>query len=560
MDSCKAQLWVKTDSILVGALQSPPPAKFSIHYLRKLATYVRTRSGDGCYPRLYWFMWRHIACGKLQIVEEIAWLYFEVFHSIAERSASNSLEWAEAASSCSSVEEYEKLKNQLSVDTLKFLLFLYIQQINKVSLRTSLIGEEWPSPKARSPDFGGQSSFHNKNWDDYSHHDFLKNNISYLLELLLEPDQLNNTSNTRNNSLVSIEAVQALGFLIEGTVDKSRTVHPILDLALWQPLQSKSGFSKTTSTFSLYKLEAWIKESLVVNPFGMSACIRSGKKMAWAHQVDGSNKRAKVACNMYKVPHGHRMVVMSQIYRQTLAKSSETLDDARVRIHQCNESYIYLLSPLRSVTVEKCRNSTIILGPVQTALHVNLCDNVKVIAVCHRLSLSSTTNCTFHILTPTQPLLLSGNQNVVLGPFHTHYPMLEDHMGQTGLATLPNYWDRPLLLPPEISEQHIWKLMSPQEFYTFVVPFQIEGDTREIPGGLPPAYLKSICQRQHKVQMWQKTVKDAVLTREQRSLFQALVEHKFNEWLINTENRHQLDSLVPNSDISKQAALYSSQT
>lgn len=50
---------------------------------------------------------------------------------------------------------------QLSVDTLKFLLFLYIQQLNKVSLRTSLI-EEWPSPRNRSqsPDLTEKSSCH----------------------------------------------------------------------------------------------------------------------------------------------------------------------------------------------------------------------------------------------------------------------------------------------------------------------------------------------------------------------------------------------------------------
>lgn len=39
---------------------------------------------------------------------------------------------------------------QLSVDTLQFLLFLYLQQLNRVSLRVSLIGEEWPSPRSRS--------------------------------------------------------------------------------------------------------------------------------------------------------------------------------------------------------------------------------------------------------------------------------------------------------------------------------------------------------------------------------------------------------------------------
>ncbi|CAH2306664.1 TBCC domain-containing 1 [Pelobates cultripes] len=207
-----------------------------------------------------------------------------------------------------------------------------------------------------------------------------------------------------------------------------------------------------------------------------------------------------------------------------------------------------------SVTVEKCHNSTIILGPVQSSLHVQMCDNVKIISVCQRLSLLSTTNCTFHVLTPTRPLLFSGNQGVVFAPYHTHYPMLEDHMGQTGLATLPNYWDRPLSLAVDNSDQKVWKLISPREFTTFVVPFEMEGDTTEIPGGLPPAFLKSTVQREQKVQMWQKTVKEAGLTKEQRKQFQALVELKFNEWLKSTGNRHQLDSLVQPSDVSKQVA------
>lgn len=37
------------------------------------------------------------------------------------------------------------------MDTLQFLLFLYVQQLNRVSLRKSLIGEEWPSHRAPSP-------------------------------------------------------------------------------------------------------------------------------------------------------------------------------------------------------------------------------------------------------------------------------------------------------------------------------------------------------------------------------------------------------------------------
>ncbi|XP_068945482.1 TBCC domain-containing protein 1 [Petaurus breviceps papuanus] len=556
MEPSAVHLWVRTEPFIVGTLPLPPPAKFSLHYLRKISTYVRTRAREGGYPRLFWPTWRHIACGKLQLAKDIAWLYFEIFDSLVPRTPEERLEWAELVSSCTCEEDVEKQRSKLSVDTFQFLLFLYIQQLNKVSLRTSLIGEEWPSPRNRSPspDLTGKSICHNKTWNDYSHQAFVYNHLHNLLELLLDPEQLTDASHSTHKSLVSPEAVQALSFLIEGTVSKARKVYPLHELALWQPLHSESGFSKASKTFSFPKLEAWLRACLTANPFGTSACLRTGKKLAWAQQVEGTTKRAKIACNTHVAPKIHRIVVMTQVYKQTLAKSSDTLVGAHVKIHRCNESFIYLLSPLRSVTVEKCRSSTLVLGPVQTTLHLHSCDNMKVIAVCHRLSISSTTGCTFHILTPTRPLLLSGNQMVTFGPFHTHYPMLEDHMARTGLATVPNYWDKPMIVCRENNDARVFRLLSPSEFYVFVIPFEMEGDTTEIPGGLPPAYQKALGQREQKIQIWQKTVKEAGLTKDQRKQFQVLVENKFYEWLINTGQSQQLDSLVPPAAGSKQAA------
>ncbi|XP_015991738.2 TBCC domain-containing protein 1 isoform X3 [Rousettus aegyptiacus] len=521
MDQSGVLLWVKAEPFIVGALQAPAPSKFSLHYLRKISTYVRTR--EGAYPRLYWSTWRHIACGKLQLPKDLAWLYFEIFDSLAAKAPEERLEWSEILSNCTSEDEVEKQRNQLSVDTLQFLLFLYIQQLNKVSLRTSLIGEEWPSPRNRSqsPDLTERSSCHNKNWNDYSHQTFVSDHLSDLLELLLDPEQLTVSSHSTHSSLVSREAVVALSFLIEGTVSRAKKVYPLHELALWQPLHAESGFSKISKTFSFYKLEAWLRACLTGNPFGTSACLKSGKKLAWAHQVEGTTKRAKIACNTHVAPRMHRMVVMSQVYKQTLAKSSDTLVGAHVKIHRCNESFIYLLSPLRSVTIEKCRNSTFVLGPVQTALHLHSCDSVKVIAVCHRLSISSTA---------------------------------EDHMARTGLATVPNYWDNPMIVCGENSDTRVFRLLPPCEFYVFIIPFEMEGDTTEIPGGLPSVYQKALGQREQKIQIWQKTVKEARLTKDQRKQFQVLVENKFYEWLINTGHRQQLDSLVPPAAGSKQAA------
>ncbi|XP_010181193.1 PREDICTED: TBCC domain-containing protein 1, partial [Mesitornis unicolor] len=498
--------------------------------------------------------WRHIACGKLQLDRGLAWLYFDLFHSLLYRDPPCRLEWAEAEAACADAEELERERSKLSVDTLQFLLFLYLQQIYKVSLRRSLIGEEWPSPRTKSPSLTGKFAGENKNWNDQDHCAFVQSHLLEMLELLLEPEQLTAASHPTRSSLVSYEAVCALSFLIEGTVNKSSTVHPLHELALWQPCHRQNGYSKVSKTFSFTKLKSWLRACLTTNPFGMTACLKSGKKLAWAQQVEGTTRRAKIACNTRVVPEVCPMVIMSQVYKQTLAKSSNTLMGAHVRIHRCDESFIYLLSSLRSVTIEKCRNSTFVLGPVQASVHVHSCDNVKVIVVCHRLSLSSTTGCTFYILTPTQPLILSGNQAVSFAPFHTHYPMLEDHMAQVGLATLPNYWDSPMLVCKESGDTSVFRLLPPSDFYTFVIPFEMEGDTMETPGGLPHAYQKALSQREQKIQIWQKMVKEASLTKDQRKQFQMLVENKFYKWLVQTGNRQQLDSLVPPVVGSKQAA------
>ncbi|XP_063162893.1 TBCC domain-containing protein 1 [Candoia aspera] len=554
MEQPSVSLWVKMEPFILGSLQIPPPAKFSMHYLRKMSTYVRMRSGQDYYPYLTWSMWRHIACGKLQLEKDLAWLYFELFDSLVERTSEERLEWAEVISSCTTEEEAEKQRNRLFVDTLQFLLFLYIQQLNKVSLRTSLLGDEWPNPRSKSYSGTKESANQIKNWNDNYHHDFVENHLQDLLELLLDPDQLSASSHSKHNSLVSPEAVRALSFLIEGSVNRNRTVHPLHELALWQPLHAKSGFSKLSKAFSFAKFESWLRACLTGNPFGTTACLTSGRKLAWAQQVEGTSKRAKIACNTHIVPSVHRMIVMSQVYKQTLAKSSVTLEDTHVKIHHCCESFIYLLSPLRSVTIEKCRNSTFVLGPVQTVVHLHSCDNVRLVAVCHRLSLSSTTGCTLHILTPTRPLILLGNQAITFAPFHTHYPMLEDHMGRTGLATVPNNWDNPMLVCKENCDKGVFRLLPPSEFYPFVVPFEMEGDTTEIPGGLPPAYQKALSQREQRIRIWQKTVKEAGLTKNQRKTFQMLVENKFYEWLVHTGSRQQLDSLVLPAAGSKQAA------
>ncbi|XP_058247428.1 TBCC domain-containing protein 1 [Hemibagrus wyckioides] len=549
METCSASVWPRLEPFLLGALQAAPPGKLSMHYLRKMACYVRTR--DGCFPRLGWHMWRHIACGKLQLPEELAWLYFETFDLLVPRSAEEKLEWAEALSQSLNPRDLDRQRSKLSVDTLQFLLFLHLQQLNRVSLRTSLIGEEWPSPRSRSPsssaDREAKISFQNKNWDDTAHLTFVQTHLAELLELLADPGELGSSRQALRDATLSTEALQALGVLLEGTVSHGHTVHPLCRLLSRAPLQSAAGYSKLSRSYSLQKLQSWLRQALTLNPFGMSTCLRSGKKLAWALQVEGAMKRAKIARNTHMAPPGSRVVLMSQVYKQTLAKDSEKLAGANVKLHRCSEAFIYLLSPLRSVTLDKCRDSTVVLGPVETTVHMQSCENVRLVCVAGRLAVGGSTRCTVHALTPTRPLVLPGNAGLTLGPFHTHYPSLEDHMASVGLAVVPNLWDRPLIYPPDSPSPDpvCYRILPPAQLCPMVVPFLMEGDTSEVPGGLPSVYQQALEERQERVQDWQKTVKDAHLNKEQRRQFQALVEQKFHEWLLETGQRQELDSLLP---------------
>ncbi|KAI5621443.1 TBCC domain-containing protein 1 isoform 1 [Silurus asotus] len=548
METCSASVWPRLELFLLGALQAAPPGKLSMHYLRKMASYVRTR--DCCFPRLSWHMWRHIACGKLQLPEELAWLYFETFDLLVPRTVEEKLEWAEALSQSLTPRDLDRQRSKLSVDTLQFLLFLYLQQLNRVSLRVSLIGEEWPSPRSRSLSLSSERdakiSSQNKNWDDQAHLTFVQTHLAELLELLVDPGELSSSSQTVRDSEISADALQALSMLLEGTMSNGRTIHPLHRLLSRAPLQAMAGYSKLTRSYSLLQLESWLRQVLTLNPFGMSSCLRSGKKLAWALQVDGAMKRAKIARNTHTAPPGSKVVLMSQVYKQTLAKDSEKLAGANVKLHRCSEAFIYLLSPLRSVTLDKCRDSTVVLGPVETSVHMQSCENVRLVCVAGRLAVGCSTRCTIHALTPTRPLLLPGNTSLTLGPFHTHYPSLEDHMASVGLAVVPNLWDQPLIYAPDgpSTDAACYCILPPAQLCPMVVPFLMEGDTCEVPGGIPSAYQQALEERQQRVHDWQKIVKDSHLNKEKRRQFQALVEQKFHEWLLETGRRQELDSLL----------------
>ncbi|XP_056020202.1 TBCC domain-containing protein 1-like isoform X2 [Ostrea edulis] len=489
-------------------------------------------------------------------------MYFSTCHLLSEDlSAIERVEWDHRFSECSHQSEVDELRSQVSVGTLKFVLYLYVQQLHKVSLKASLVaGDEWPSLKnSQDLESSGRSTPRgNKTLDDHSHMLFIQHNIQEILELLVEPENYSQTH--PGESALTVEAVEAMGFLIAGSVDKCRSLVPLHDIAILQTVQHKSGFSKITRTFNLRKLSTWLKDCMVQNPFGISSCIANGRRLSWPMagedkeaMAESTTKRGKIATNAHVVPkeqaRGNKIIIMSQVSKQTIARSSGTIDGSSVKIHRSHYSYLYLLSPLRSVTIEKCRNTTIVLGPIEIALYISHCENLTVISVARNVMISGSTSCTLHLLTPNRPVILGGNDSILLAPYHTFYGTLEEQMSKSGIGVNRNLWDQPLCIGPDHKDTApIWETLSTQDFFTFNIPFEVAGRTQSIPMPLPPKYQKAISQRQKHIDSWQKTVKESGLSKEQRKEFQKLVESRFHVWL--SETGHKLSrfwfTLLPN--------------
>ncbi|KAJ8312307.1 hypothetical protein KUTeg_009680, partial [Tegillarca granosa] len=483
--------------------------------------------------------------------------YFCTCHLLSESmSPLERIDWDQELEICSTQAERDSLKSKVSVSTLKFVLFLYIQQLYKVSLKASLVaGDEWPSARSTSPDLDGNRSTPrgNKTLDDHSHMVFVQNHIHEILELLVEPE--NYVRSNPGDSAITLSGLESLGFLVAGTVDKCRSLLPLQDIAMLQTIQHRSGYSKLTKSFSLRLVQTWIKDSIVQNPFGISACIASGRRLSWPmsgedkdHKSENA-KRGKIATNAHAVPKehikGNKIIIMSQVSKQTISRCSGTLENSSVKIHRCHYSYLYLLSPLRSVTIEKCRNTTIVLGPVETTVYLSHCEQVILIAPCRNVMVSGSTLCTLYVLTPERPMILSGNDTILLAPYHTFYPCLEDHMNKVGIGPNRNLWDQPLCIGPDHRDDTpVWELLPVQEFFTFNIPFEMEGSTQSIPGGLPLKYQKAVSGRQKQIDIWQKMVKESGIHRSQRKEFQVLVESRFHAWLAETGYKRELDSLV----------------
>ena len=105
-----------------------------------------------------------------------------------------------------------------------------------------------------------------------------------------------NEKATNQNELISEEILQALNFILEGTVDSQLQQILPFNVLLKQPfVQAKMNDGKVYAK----NLITFLKNYLDINPFGLNSCLRSGKRITPSY-LGGSNdprKAGKIVTN-----------------------------------------------------------------------------------------------------------------------------------------------------------------------------------------------------------------------------------------------------------------------
>lgn len=559
------QLWLKAEIFFHGVVCAHQKLNFS--YLKKVLAYAKSKGSDGGYPYLNWTIWKHMAVNKMLLSEELAWTYFNLFYTLSEKDRSHWLQLSENQQASFETGNSNSFKDKMRVPTLQFVVFLYIQQANKVTLRKSMLGEDWPGANSRLNFKATANDSIPKLSNDSKYMEFIISHLSQLLEIVSE-----NPGDDEKPIFITMEVVRALSGFIVGRLDDLSSVQKLHEIAKKEPCRFKSGFDKTSRTFVKSQFVSWLTDCLVHNPCDMQTCLTLGTKLKWVlpgpptSKSTSSSRKAKICYNPNLGISSHKTVVLFQVIDQTVAQQSNVLWKSHVMIHKCHKSFIYLLSPLKFVSIERCQECTIVLGPISTSLKVIDCRDVTIITPCRSVIVCSSTNIILHVNTPNQPIIIldgTGEQevgkSVTLAPYNTFYSNLGSHLVEIGLSlsSETNQWSNPAVISSNSRSSRSKRtikedddngdaVMPPEDFYTFAIPFKSacnKYETSEIPWKLPAEYEQAVKNKQAALDKWKKTFREVNLTKEQQTQFKEMIESRFDEWVADTGNKRQLTIL-----------------
>ena len=284
-----------------------------------------------------------------------------------------------------------------------------------------------------------------------------------------------------------------------------------------------------------------IVDLLSRDPHSVSSCVKNGKKLVWKLSNPGTSSLARMATTAHLASSsGRKRMVLSQLVRQVLAKSSETVTNSSVFVHRCSQSKLFFPTFLRSLDVVKSKHCTIVCGPIKRTLKVTGCKNMIIVAMAKRVIIQDCKDCTLFLCTPTHPLLSSSCQNITFAPYNLSYNQLSKDIESASFKPLTvNFWNEPIVvranqnLTPTYNQ--CFEVMETARYERVLYPFTNVSDCATQTAFEVPIRYKEVLQFQdNKLEGWETTKKVASLSEKQEQTLLGLIEEDFKKFLEET--------------------------
>ncbi|KAL3715838.1 hypothetical protein ACJRO7_007571 [Eucalyptus globulus] len=454
--------------------------------------------------------------------------------------------------------------DSLGADVNDLVLFLYIQSYKKLLPRSHkdsvAVADVWPSTSA----FDGYLSalsplqlarsnsrrFMPSQVDEEAHQlSYLQKHLANIVSLLAEP-----VEGEGEESLVfTMEGFEHLGLLIQFG-DKGSEGIPISQAA---PFFANSDPDMPAVPVPATQVHDWILQNIISSLEIISERV-SPKENGPANSTDPDVAMTEACPASIKSSPGARGACFIEgISKSSFVKQASDLKGSSVKVLNCHDSVIYILSPLKYATIYGCSEATIVLGAVGKAVRIEHCERVHVIAAAKRVCIASCRECVFFLGVNQRPLIVGDNHKLQVAPYNTFYSQLEEHMTEVGIEATINKWDEPLALgmvdphdslshPAGVSDAQAESAarLDPDQFTNFLIPnwFESEsvGSTEGNPFPLPDAYMTSQ-QRNHKsLGEIKQMLREVPLEENRKRELSSALHVYFKDWLYASGNIRQL--------------------
>lgn len=444
------------------------------------------------------------------------------------------------------------------------VLFLYIQSYKKLLPRShkdsAAVADVWPSTSA----FDGYLSalsplqlarsnsrrFVPSQADEETHQlSYLQKHLANIVSLLAEP-----VEGEGEESLVfTMERFEHLGLLIQFG-DKGSEGIPLNQAA---PFFANSDPDMPAVPVPATQVHDWILQNISSSLEIISERV-SPKENGPANSTDPDVAMTEASpASIKSSPGGRGACFIEGISKSSFVKQASDLKGSSVKVLNCHDSVIYILSPLKYATIYGCSDATIVLGAVGKAVRIEHCERVHVIAAAKRVCIASCRECVFFLGVNQRPLIVGDNHKLQVAPYNTFYSQLEEHMTEVGIEATINKWDEPLALgmvdphdslshPAGVSDAQAESAarLDPDQFTNFLIPnwFDSEsvGSTKDNPFPLPDTYMTSQ-QRNHKsLGEIKQMLREVPLEENRKRELSSALHVFFKDWLYASGNIRQL--------------------